>query len=130
VPTSGFASEARRKRADELADRIGVEPRVLRRENRNYLYTTWKFVNARCCDTDCKDYQGYGGRGIDIHARWSERCLFGFENFAEYVQSTLGPRPKGCTLDRINNDGHYEPGNLRWATAKEQSANRRPRKVA
>ena len=65
-----------------------------------------------------KGWEGYGGRGISVCTRWRES----FQNFL----ADVGPRLEGTTLDRWpNNDGNYEPGNVRWATPKEQRANRR-----
>lgn len=58
-----------------------------------------------------------------MHTEW----INDLSKFVEYIHMELGPRPEGLTLDRRNNDGHYEPGNLRWATKSEQSYNRRDR---
>jgi hypothetical protein len=79
-------------------------------------YRTWGAMKKRCLDPNSVDYPAYGGRGIKIHPSWMTP-----ENFFR----DMGPRPQGCSLDRINNDGNYEPGNCRWATPTEQSRNRR-----
>lgn len=84
------------------------------------LYGTWRIMRRRCENPRVKDYPRYGGQGITVCAEWRDVTAF-----ITWIEANIGPRPVGRTLDRIDNDGHYEPGNVRWATAKEQSANRR-----
>lgn len=84
------------------------------------IYKSWDMMIQRCTNPRCKDYYNYGGRGIQVCPRWR----YSFENFLK----DMGDMPEGLILDRINNDGHYELGNCRWATPKEQANNRRKRK--
>ena len=81
-------------------------------------YAAWQGMRARCHRKTHADYQEYGGRGIVVCERW----LGSFSAFLADVG--LRPSPRH-SLDRRNNDGNYEPGNVRWATAKEQANNRR-----
>jgi hypothetical protein len=82
-------------------------------------YRSYNSAKGRCTDVNCKDYKYYGARGI--------KFLFtSFEQF--FAEIGLRPSPKH-SLDRINNDGNYEPGNVKWSTAKEQRNNQRPRQL-
>lgn len=76
-------------------------------------------MRGRCLNSKNQNYKDYGGRGITICERWLRPT--GFLNFL----ADMGKRPKGRSIDRIDVNGNYEPGNCRWATAKVQSANRR-----
>lgn len=82
-------------------------------------YRIWQAIKDRCLNKDCPAYDRYGGRGVAMSPDWVDD----FAAFYEYV----GDRPDGMSLDRINNDGNYEPGNVRWATPTQQANNRRDR---
>lgn len=91
---------------------------------RKLEYTSWYMMNVRCTDENHIAYHHYGGRGIKVCERWSKDNPDGFKNFLEDVP----PRPsKLFSLDRIDVNGMYEPGNVQWATAEDQVANQRHR---
>lgn len=85
------------------------------------LYDTYLDMIARCARPSHHAYQRYGGRGIRVCERWRS-------DFWAFV-TDMGERPPGMSIDRVDNDRGYEPGNCRWATTAEQNRNRRPREL-
>lgn len=81
-------------------------------------YIVWRDMIRRCTTDKHNSYRWYGARGISVCTRWQT-------SFTDFL-TDMGRRPSPAhSIDRINNDGNYEPGNCRWATAKEQRANQR-----
>ncbi|WP_416398079.1 hypothetical protein [Allohahella sp. A8] len=91
------------------------------RKKKRPLYYIWKNMRARCSNPKASKYENYGGRGISVCPEWAE--------FACFLKD-VGDRPSpDMSLDRINNDGDYEPSNVRWATPSEQGCNKRTNRL-
>lgn len=94
-----------------------LNPRHEHGMSRKKEYKSWLAMKNRCLNKGRVDYKYYGGRGIKIHPDW----VYDFKAFYDYV----GEAPKDHTLDRIDANGNYEPGNVRWADKQGQNANKR-----
>lgn len=81
--------------------------------SRTRTHNIWLAMRRRCSRSDQPNFKWYGGRGIRVCARW--------ESFDHFL-ADMGECPDGYELDRINGDGHYEPGNCRWVTHKDNCA--------
>jgi hypothetical protein len=84
-------------------------------------YRSWAMMKTRVKNANGKDFKDYGGRGISLAPRW--------ELFVNFL-ADMGERPAGTSIDRIDVNGNYEPGNCRWATATEQGRNARGLKLS
>ena len=83
-------------------------------------YRSWESARSRCRNPNDPFFAKYGGRGIRFDPVW--------DKFPDFY-AAMGPRPEGTTLDRIDTDGDYTPGNCRWATASEQARNKRSNRM-
>lgn len=117
-PTAGVCKKCTiaQRKAYYTANKAKIEKRrgLYNEKMKSLGYGSYIAARRRCNDPNHHHYSQYGGRGIE----------FRFSTFDEFL-ALLGPRPEGYSLDRINTDGHYESGNVRWATNKQQSHNRR-----
>lgn len=107
-----------------LGQKAGAAASVSHGLTRHPLRATWTNMLHRCENPSDKRWERYGGRGIKVCERWHD-----IRWFIEDVECEIGARPGGASLDRIDNDGNYQPGNVRWATATEQAANKSARPI-
>jgi hypothetical protein len=115
--TSGHTQSCGCWQRQRTAEVSRVSSRTHGHSKTHPLYKLWAGLRSRCRNPNATGYERYGGRGIRICAKW--------DDFAAFV-ADVGPRPSPQhTLDRIDNDGHYEPGNVRWSTPSEQCNNSR-----
>ena len=85
------------------------------------LYSVWNMMVHRCTDKKILDYKNYGGRGISVCDEWIDDP----KAYIEHVTSLPDAMKKGLSIDRIDNDSDYKPGNLRWVSSSIQSMNKR-----
>lgn len=90
-------------------------------KSKHPLYPRYNSMMQRCCNRKNADYHNWGGSGIKVCDEWMDD----FWCYAEYIISLPNAMDKGRSIDRINNKGNYEPGNIRWATFSQQSKNKR-----
>ncbi len=105
---------------------MATVPVVIDGRSKHRLYSAWIAMLSRCEKPNDKQYKNYGGRGITVCPEWHD-----FWTYARWIEANIGPRPDDwqITLDRINNDHGYEPGNVRWADRRTQRLNGQDHRV-
>lgn len=101
--------------------KLEADPLIRTEKGQTREYKNWAAIKYRCNNTNSKPYQWYGARGIKMCEEWEND----FHAYYNYVSALEHFGEKGRSLDRINNNGNYEPGNVRWATPAEQVHNKR-----
>jgi len=104
----------------EITYKRSLKHGYAKRGNQTKTYITWAHMLQRCHNPKAKHYKYYGNRGIKVCDKWRS-----FKNFLK----DMGERPKGLTIERVDNDGNYEPDNCVWATRREQRRNNRYAKL-
>lgn len=102
-------------------NRSGHHPRSTHGLSNNAHYDRWCGMMSRCHNPASNEWDNYGGRGITVCDEWHD-----VTRFIEYLSNVLGPCPPGHSIDRIDNNSGYRPGNVRWADRSTQNKNRRP----
>jgi hypothetical protein len=104
-----------------LAEDPDRHPNYVDGRSRHPQYNRWYNMMARCFKPGHPMYRYYGARGITVCEEWQIPA-----NFYRYLEEELGPCPPGHSIDRIDTNEDYEPGNVRWASSSQQNANRNP----
>lgn len=102
----------------KVAAKASARARVTHGDTTSKEYKIWASMLQRCLNPNCCSYPNYGGRGIKVIKQW-----YKYKLFLDYLLKTIGRCPDGMSIDRIDNDKNYCPGNLRWATRKQQQNN-------
>lgn len=118
IVASGDLKSGSSKSCGCLTKEVIISRNTKHGDKHSKLYNVWGAIKARCCNITNKAYPNYGGRGIDICDEWLE-----FQAFKDWAMNN--GYDKGLSIDRINNDGNYEPNNCRWTTRKVQTNNTR-----
>lgn len=93
----------------------------IKKAKEHYLRKFWRAAKSRCSNPNNRSYKTYGARGIKVFKDWEDS----YDTFYEWIIASIGERPtKFHSLDRVDNDRGYEPGNLKWSTPEEQGQNR------
>ena len=90
-------------------------------DGKTKTFSNWTSMKYRCSNANYKKYCDYGGRGISVCDEWKESYVA----YRDHIATLDNAFKAGYSVDRIDNEGNYEPGNVRWSTAKEQANNRR-----
>lgn len=109
---SGISTSCGCRRSKQLAERNRKHGLRFSKE-----WRAWQSMKNRCYNSKVVGYPNYGGRGITVYQEW-------IDNFGKFY-AYIGKAPDGHTLDRIDTNGNYEPGNVRWASHKQQASNKR-----
>lgn len=114
--------QGRSNRCSACARKASSEKKRTHGESGTYLHELWMNMRRRCYDEKFPGYKRWGGRGITVCDSWRDD----YTAFAADIRSEIGERPSDQhSLDRTDNNGNYEPGNVRWATSQDQMRNRR-----
>lgn len=112
-------------KSNSTCDKCKAEKQRLRMlghgETKSSLYQRWRGIKSRCNNPNSNGYDGYGGRGITMYPEWYNS----YEKFKDYVSKLDDYGVEGYTIDRIDVNGNYEPGNIRWVDWNTQANNKR-----